>query len=162
MNKKGKNLVQFLDPKRCQLFFITIKSPSWGFPSSPVVRTPYFHCWGSLVAELRSHMPCNAARNKQIKQFFIYIYIRYRYMSPSLQCLFAIAPGSVTFHRLSQCSAHISIRQLLIGLSYSLYISVFPLASEKRAHVSAILPSPLPSAILGTYLTCITRCLLRE
>ena len=41
------------------------------FPGSPVVKTPHFHCTLqgaqvlSLVRELRSHMPCSAAKKKK-------------------------------------------------------------------------------------------------
>ena len=40
------------------------------FPGSPVVKTQYFQCRGhwipSQVGELRSHIPCNMAKNTYI------------------------------------------------------------------------------------------------
>lgn len=56
----------YYDPPRMGLKL----SPNWGVPGGPVVRTPHFHCPGpgvqSLVEELRSHKPSDAAKNQKI------------------------------------------------------------------------------------------------
>ena len=49
------------------------KTSFWDFPGGPVVRPPHFHClraWvQSLVGELGSHKPCDAAKNKHTSKF---------------------------------------------------------------------------------------------
>lgn len=44
-------------------------SPNWEVPGGPVVKTPCFHCQGpgvqSLVGELRSHKPSDAAKTEK-------------------------------------------------------------------------------------------------